>query len=131
VIVIESSALVDALVGARVNAELLDLLGTEDLHAPALLDFEVASALHGHALAGKIGESRLGEALADFTALRVERFPMTDQLGSMIALRANFTVYAAAYVVLAQALRARLVTADAKLLEASRLGVDVHLVRPA
>lgn len=129
-IVIESSAVVDALVGARVNAELLDLLGTEDLHAPALLDFEVASALRGHALAGKIGASRLGEALADFTALRMERFPMTDQLGSMIALRANSP--STTPTSSSTALRARLVTADAKLLEASRLGgVDVHLLRPA
>jgi len=129
VIVIESSAMVDALVGDRLDPELSDLLATEELHAPALLDFEVASALRGHVLAGKLSEVRLEEALTDFTALRVERYPMTDQLGSVVALRNNFTVYDAAYVVLAQALRAPLVAADAKLLEASRLGVDIKLIR--
>ena len=128
-IVIESSAMVDALVGDRLDPELSDLLATEELHAPALLDFEVASALRGHVLAGKLSEVRLEEALTDFTALRVERYPMTDQLGSVVALRNNFTVYDAAYVVLAQALRAPLVAADAKLLEASRLGVDIKLIR--
>jgi predicted nucleic acid-binding protein len=131
VIVIESSAMVDALVGDRLDTELSNLLATEELHAPALLDFEVASALRGHALAGKLSEPRLNEALADFAALQVERYPMTDQLGSVVALRSNFTAYDAAYVVLAQALGAPIVTADAKLLEASRLGVDIKVIRPS
>jgi predicted nucleic acid-binding protein len=131
VIVIESSAMVDALVGNRLDTELSRLLATEELHSPALLDFEVASALRGHALAGKLSEPRLNEALADFAALYVERYRMTDQLGPVLALRNNFTIYDAAYVVLAQALRAPIVTADAKLLEASRLGVDVQVIRPS
>jgi predicted nucleic acid-binding protein len=130
VIVIESSAMVDALVGDRFDPELSALLATEELHAPALLDFEVASALRGHVFAGKLSEARLNEALTDFAALRVERYPMTDQLGSVVALRNNFTVYDAAYVVLAQALRAPMVTADTTMLEASRLGVDVLVIRP-
>jgi predicted nucleic acid-binding protein len=131
VIVVESSAMVDALVGADAHPELLELLATEDLHSPSLLDFEVASALRGHALAGKLSEPRLDEALTDFAAFRVEHYPMTDQLRSVVALRNNFTVYDAAYVVLAQALRAPIVTADAKLLEASRIGVDVQVIRPS
>jgi len=54
VIVVESSAMVDALVDEPANPELLALLADEELHAPALLDFEVASALRGHALGGKL-----------------------------------------------------------------------------
>jgi predicted nucleic acid-binding protein len=130
VIVIESSAMVDALVGDRLDPELSELLATEELHAPALLDFEVASALRGHALAGKLSEPRLNEALTEFVALHVERYLMTDQLGSVVALRDNFTADDAAYVVLAQALGAPIVTADAKLLEASHLGVDIRVIRP-
>ena len=53
---------------------------------------------------------------------------MTSGLASMLALRENFTVYDAAYIVLALALDAPLVTADAKHLEAGRLGLDVRLV---
>ena len=123
--------MVDALVGDRLDTELSDLLATEELHAPALLDFEVASALRGHAIAGKLSEPRLNEALTDFVALHVERYPMTDQLGPVVALRNNFTVYDAAYIVLAQALRAPIVTADSKLLVASRLGVDIKVIRPS
>jgi len=79
--------MVDALVDEPVNPELLALLADEELHAPALLDFEVASALRGHALGGKLDQVRLDE------------------------------------------LEAPLVTADAKLNEARRVGVDVRVLR--
>jgi predicted nucleic acid-binding protein len=128
VIVVESSAMVDALVDEPVNPQLLALLADEELHAPALLDFEVASALRGHALGGKLDPPRLEEAIEDFSALRIERHQMTGLLGHILALRDNFTVYDAAYVILAQALEAPLVTADDKLRGAERLGVDVRLL---
>lgn len=124
-IVIESSAMVDALVGDPANPRLLALLAGEDLHAPALLDFEVASALRGHALGGKLTPVRLDQAVSDFAELHVERHQMTGLLSHVLHLRHNVTVYDAAYVVLAQALNAPLVTADAKLAEAERLGVDL------
>src|SRR5262245_56563467 len=62
VIVIETSAVVNALVGDPANPRLLAALADEELHAPALLDFEVASALRGHVLAGKLDSLRLDEA---------------------------------------------------------------------
>lgn len=125
-IVIESSAMVNALVGEPADPDLLALLADEELHAPALLDFEVASALRGHVLGGKLDPVRLDEAVDDFTAFRIERHPMTDLLRHMLDLRDNFTVYDAAYLVLAQALEAPIVSADAKLKEATRLGIDVR-----
>jgi len=127
VIVIESSAMVEALVGDPANSNLLALLADEELHAPALLDFEVASALRGHVLDGKLDPVRLEEAVEDFVAFRIERHPMTDLLGHMLDLRDNFTVYDAAYLVLAQALEVPVVSADAKLREASRLGIEVQV----
>ena len=48
-IVIESSAVVDALIDDPANPELLALIADSDLHAPALLDYEVGSALRGKA----------------------------------------------------------------------------------
>ena len=126
-IVIESSAMVEALVGDPANSNLLALLADEELHAPALLDLEVASALRGHVLGGKLDPVRLEEAVEDFVAFRIERHPMTDLLGHMLDLRDNFTVYDAAYLVLAQALEVPVVSADAKLREASRLGIEVQV----
>ena len=126
-IVVESSAMVDALVDDPANPELLALLADEDLHAPALLDFEVASALRGHVLGGKLDPVRLDEAVADFAAFRIERHQMTGLLGHMLDLRESFTVYDAAYLVLARALAAPVVSADAKLGEATRLGIKVRI----
>ncbi len=119
--------MVHALVGDPPNPRLLALLADEDLHAPALLDFEVASALRGHLLGGKLDPVRLDEAVADFAAFRIERHHMTRLLGHLLELRDNFTVYDAAYLVLAQALEAPVVSADAKLKEATRLGIRVQV----
>lgn len=128
---IEASAMVDALVGQPANPELLALIADEDLHAPALLDYEVASALRGHTLAGVLSSVQMTDAAADFRALRIERYPLATMMRSVLGLKDNFTVYDAAYVVLAQALDAPMVTADTKLTAARTLGVDVRVVRPS
>jgi predicted nucleic acid-binding protein len=129
-IVIEASAMVDAVVGEPANAELLAVIADSELHAPSLLDYEVASALRGHALAGRIAEQRLADAIDDFSDLAIDRYPLAGMMRSVLGLRGNFTVYDAAYVVLAQTLEAPLVTADGKLAEARKLGVDVRVFRP-
>jgi predicted nucleic acid-binding protein len=126
VIVVDASAMVHALVGEGVAPGLLDELSNPDLHAPALLDYEVASALRGHALGGRLGRAALGESIADFAALQIERYPMAWMLDDVLALRENFTVYDAAYIVLARALNAPLVTCDTKLSDANRLGIQVR-----
>jgi predicted nucleic acid-binding protein len=130
VIVIESSAMVDALVDEPASPQLLAVLADEELHAPSLLDYEVANALRGHALGNKLSSARLDEAIEDFRALRVSRYEPQPMMGAILDLRKNFTVYDAAYVVLAQALDVTLVTADEKLAEARKFGVDVRVFRP-
>ncbi len=128
-IVVDSSAMVDALVDDPADAQLLALIADRELHAPALIDYEVASALRGHTLGGRLSAAQLEDASEDFTALRIERYPLSAMMLSVLDLRENFTVYDAAYVVLARSLEVPLVTADAKLGEARRLGVDVHVLR--
>lgn len=73
------------------NGALLAVLAEEARHAPALLDFEVASALRGHVLGGLLDHDRLDDAVRSFAALRIERHPMTGMLREILALRANFT----------------------------------------
>ncbi len=120
--------MVSALVGDPATPELLAVLADEELHAPALLDFEVASALRGHLFGGLLDQARVDEALEDFTALRIERHQMTHALAHILDLRDNFTAYDAAYVVLALVTEAPLITSDTKMQEARRLGVDVQLI---
>jgi predicted nucleic acid-binding protein len=128
VIVIEASAMVDALVGAPANPTLLALLADEELHAPALLDFEVASALRGHVLGGKLTADRMSEAVEDFRGLDIVRYHGGALLGEVLELRDNFTVYDASYIVLARTLDVALVTADTKLADAGRHGVRIQVV---
>lgn len=123
--------MVDALVGDPANPELLALIADGELHAPSLLDYEVASALRGHVLGGKLSVTQLREVTEDFSAMRIERYPLSTMMRAVLDLHANYTASDASYVVLAQVLAAPLITADAKLLEARKVGVDVRVMRPS
>ncbi|RCG32486.1 PIN domain-containing protein [Sphaerisporangium album] len=128
-IVIDSSAMVDALVDYPVKTDLMDLIAEQELHAPALLDFEVTSAIRGHLLGKKLNESQIDGVLGEFNSLRVRRYQMNGALRHLLDLRDNFTTYDAAYVVLAKALNAPLLTADVKMKTAQKFGVQVRIAR--
>lgn len=51
---IEPPAIVHALADEPANPELLALIADTEMHAPSLIDYEVASVLRGHALGGKL-----------------------------------------------------------------------------
>ena len=113
-IVIDASAMVEALVGRAPDGELLDALGGE-LGAPHLLDVEVVSVLRGLLLGDKITPERAEEARRDhfaFTIVRHELEPLAERVW---ALRCQFTAYDAWYLALAEALECPLYTCDAKL----------------
>ena len=124
-IVVDCAAVVDALTAVEGTDELRGLLAGEDLHAPALLDFEVVSALRGLTLRGNLSATRAQDALTDFDDLAVRRWPSADALRRRaFQLRANMSAYDAAYVVLAEALDCPLLTRDLRLARSSG-----HLVR--
>jgi predicted nucleic acid-binding protein len=87
----------------------------ETLHAPHLLDVEVAQALRHYTARDEISAAR-GLSLIDLLGrLPITRYPHDSLLDRMWSLRHNLTAYDAAYVALAEALDARLVTADERL----------------
>lgn len=113
-IVIDASAMVEALVGTTPDEELLALLATE-VHAPALLDVEVLSALRGLERGDVITPETATQAVADYWALTVVRHetrPLSDRVWS---LRHQFTSYDACYLALAEGLDAPLITCDRKM----------------
>lgn len=115
-IVVDSSAIVDALTGLAGTDELRDLLADEELEAPSLLDYEVVSALRGLTLGGHLTATRAEDALTDFEELRLRRWPSSDGLRRRaFQLRDNVSAYDAAYVALAEALECPLLTRDSKL----------------
>ncbi|CAN5878136.1 PIN domain-containing protein [soil metagenome] len=93
------------------------------LHAPALIDAEVASAARGLLLTSKpaikITVARAEEMLDDFAALPLMRYPMHPHQRRALTLRDNFTAYDAFYVALAESLGMPLLTDDRKYAKAA------------
>lgn len=124
-IVIDCAAVVDALTGLDGTDDLRAFLASEELSAPALLDFEVVSALRGLTLRGGLTAARAEDTLTDFDDLEVHRWPSGNSLRRRaFQLRDNVSAYDAAYVVLAEALNCPLLTRDIRLARSSG-----HLVR--
>lgn len=76
-------------------------------------------------------DDQLDDVTEGFRAIRIERYPISTMMRAVLDLRAHYTAYEAVYVVLAQALAAPLISADAKLLEARKVGVDVRVMQPS
>jgi predicted nucleic acid-binding protein len=119
VIVVDASVVVTALGDDGPDGDRARLrLRAERLAAPHLMDLEVVSAWRRLAAAGEIDERRANLAIADLQALRVDRVRHGPLIRRCWELRANLTIYDAAYVALAELLDAPLVTADLRLSEA-------------
>lgn len=113
-IVMDASAMVEALVGRDVESELLDLLSGEVV-VPHLLDVEVLSALRGLVLGGVLTTDAAHLACTDYFSLalrRQETAPLADRIWQ---LRNQFTAYDACYIALAEGMDIPLVTCDRKL----------------
>lgn len=119
-IVVDASVLVSALADDDVDGDQARArLRGERLAAPHLVDLEVASAWRRLAAEGSLEGRRADLALADLADLRLSRVPHTSLLGRCWELRAtNLSIYDAAYVALAEALDATLLTVDGRLANA-------------
>ena len=100
----------------------------ETLHAPHLLDVEVAQVLRRYALAGDVDAERCCAALDDLAGLPLSRYPHDFLMSRVWDLRANLSAYDAVYVALAEALDAPLLTRDQRLANAPGHRARVELV---
>lgn len=116
-IVVDASAALEVLLSTAAATRVGERLfaAGETLHAPHLIDLEVAQVLRRYAVAGELGHDRAQQALDDFLDLPIIRYPHNVFLPRIWELRHNVTAYDAAYIALAEVLPAPLVTRDASL----------------
>jgi len=132
VLVVDASVLVVALAddgpdGDQARARLQG----QQLVMPELAYLEVASVLRRQVRIGMMDLRRAGLALADLAALPTHRAPHRPLLGRCWELRDNLTVYDAAYVALAEAVQATLLTGDQRLAQASGPQCPIEVLQPA
>jgi predicted nucleic acid-binding protein len=119
-IVLDASAAIEWLLqsplGIKIGQRIFS--PTDSLHAPHLLDVEVAQVLRRHVRDKTIAASRGEEAIDDLLDLPLRRYPHDFLLPRTWELRATLTAYDAMYVALAELLDASLLTCDAKIASA-------------
>lgn len=116
-IVLDASAAVDWLLqtpsGQRIEQRFYSR--QETLHSVHLLDVEFAQVLRRLVRQGTLTPKRAAEAIEDLAALRITRYAPVSLLTRIWQLRANLSAYDAAYVALAEQLRATLITRDRRI----------------
>lgn len=96
----------------------------ETLHAPHLIDLEIAQVLRRYVRSAVISARRGMEALTDLIDFPITRYPHHVLLTRIWQMRHAVTAYDAAYLALAEALGATLVTRDRAL---ARSGAQVKI----
>jgi predicted nucleic acid-binding protein len=129
-IVVDASALLEVLLNGTAAARVAQrLFGSgETLHAPHLLDLEVAQVLRRYALQGEVDVDRATQALTDLADLPLDRYSHEFLLRRIWELRHNLTAYDAAYVALAEALDAPLLTCDRALADVPGVTAAVEVL---
>ncbi len=129
-IVVDASALVDLLLRAPAARAIQTKIFApgQTLHAPHLLDIEVAQVVRRHTANGDISSDRGQAALVDLADLPLQRYPHGLFLQRIWALRNNLTAYDATYVALAESLDALLLTRDKRLASAAGHHARIDLI---
>jgi predicted nucleic acid-binding protein len=129
-IVLDASAAVELVLRTPLAEHIAALVldATEQLHAPHLIDIEVAQVLRRLAQSTELTPARAALALADFGDLAIERHAHGVLLRRVWSLRTVMSAYDASYVALAEALAARLVTCDGRLARAPGHTAEIELI---
>lgn len=114
---LDASAILEVLLSTPAASSVYGRLSVkgETLHAPHLLDLEVLQVLRRYCTNGEITLDRAEQAIADYLDLPITRYAHDVFAFRIWELRQNLTAYDGAYVALAEALSAPLITRDRKL----------------
>lgn len=129
-IVIDASALLEVLLETPAADGVRDWIGIpgETVHAPHLIDLEIAQVVRRLTALHLVEVERGRAALLDLARFRLRRYAHFQLLPDIWQFRNNLTAYDAVYVALARVLDAPLLTRDSRLLSAARRYATVQLV---
>ena len=129
-ILLDASAAVEWLIqsprGIKVERRLFS--PAPSIHAPHLLDIEVAQAIRRYVRENSIPAQRGAESLQDLRNLGINMYPHDLLMPRIWELRATLTACDAAYVALAELLGAPLITCDRKIAGASGHSANVEVM---
>lgn len=118
-LVADASVVAAVVFGERGRDEALALLYGRTLHAPHLLDCEIASVALKKARDG-IASDTIAATLQAFARMPIERHAVDAGTIASIAARFSLSAYDAAYLCIADELAAPLATLDKRLAQAAR-----------
>jgi len=126
-LVVDASALAEYLLGTVRGGRVAELITRSgvDLHAPALVDIEVAAVLRRGLLRDELEPGRARDAVSDLLDLPLMRHGHRGRVERILELRENFSAYDATYLTLAERLGGCLVTTDTRLARATRKTLDL------
>jgi predicted nucleic acid-binding protein len=102
--------------------------GSEQMHAPQLLDIEITQVLRRLVRQKEITAPRAEQVLEDLSDLLIERHDHQELIQRIWQLRDSLSAYDGAYVALAEALAAPLLTCDGKLAGAHGHRAKIELI---
>jgi len=128
--VIDASALLEILLRTDRADRLMEraFSGSEQMHAPQLLDIEITQVLRRLVRQREITAPRAEQALQDLSNLLIERREHQEFIQRIWQLRDSLSAYDGAYVALAEALAAPLLTCDGKLAGALGHRAKIELI---
>ena len=123
--VIDASVLVSALLDDGPEGQWAeDIIAAGSLHAPELLQVEVANTLRKLERAKDITSAQANAAFEDLMQLKLELFSFDPFADRIWQLRHNLTSYDAWYVAVAEALNLPLATLDERLARAKEAACE-------
>ena len=129
-IILDASAAIEWLIRTQTGIKIDKRIFSPQvpLHAPHLLDVEVAQVLRRYVRDKTITPQRGQEALEDLGDLPLNRYPHDFLIPRVWELRATLTAYDAIYVALAELLDAPLLTCDGRIASAPGHHANIDVI---
>lgn len=128
-IVLDASAAVELVLYTASGKRIAKRLGRAgSIHCPHLIDIEITQTLRRLVVRAEVTADRGAAALSHWRDMEIQRYPHLPFLERIWTLRENLSAYDAAYVTLAEVLKAPLITGDRRLARAPGSAARIEVI---